>query len=1397
VRDEDVEENLSLRTKLHTDFQVELPPFPDSEELDPDPYFHAVAQAIDSQPGWKVHPDAVVLGCFSFAKLLLYRDLDPQAWPADRPLFSNPFIPALLGNGFPPAPDPIPDGSHLDEWIPSSRLDHVVDADASQTVAIEQVRQGRNIVLHGPPGTGKSQSITNIIATAVLDGKKVLFVAEKLAALEVVQRRLQREGLGDLCLELHSNKASKRAVIEEIGRTWRLGKPKNGDLSHVLSELESRRAALNTHCSNLHQPHPKTGLTPYSVIGDWIRLPEVPDIVATIDLEGAETWPPAERAERENLIAEIGDRILELGPPSAHPWRGIGRETLLPSELPKWTQQIQTVVTCLNACRLSARQIAKTFGLTDPPHLEATRRLSLCARHASQAPDMDRAALGHPVWESSRADLRELVNAGRQLHTARQALGSRVTEAAWEKDFEPARATLAAHGESLLRFLNGPYRAALAELRSVATTGLPESFQDRLAYADHLIAGQRAMRVIRQFDDLGAAAFGTRWRQTNSDWPLLERIVGWVEGLRNDGLGSECLRSFASLARPEAAQPLAAALTQDLERFIPALHGLVADLNLDLAEAFLNTNVETVTFDQLEIHLAAWLRDPRSVFTWIQYYAAMQRAANLRLASLAQALHSGAVPPTQARIAFQHAFYARLLRELTQVFPSLARFDGASHSRLVDEFRRVDRERLALARFQTVAAHHTALPPLHAGVGAVGIVTSELERKRGHRPVRQLLRDAASVVQAIKPVFMMSPLSVAQFLPPGAIEFDLLVIDEASQVQPVDALGAIARSRQIVVVGDSRQLPPTRFFARVTGEDSDAVTESGAAGMQDIESILGLCSARGLPATMLQWHYRSRHHSLIAVSNREFYADKLFVVPSPRPTAEDLGLQLQIVSDGVFDSGGTGTNRVEAKAVCRAVMDHARRHPGLSLGVAAFSVRQQQAILDELELLRRETPATEPFFNDHPNEPFFVKNLENVQGDERDVVFISIGYGRDPDGFLRMNFGPLGAEGGERRLNVLISRARRRCVVFSSIRAADIDLERVTGRGVQALKAFLAFAETGQLEPGGTDPHSRAPSQSFEQAVQATLTAHGHQVAARVGIAGFFIDLAVADPERPGRYLLGIECDGHSYRQSRSARDRDRLRPAVLQNHGWRLHQLWILDWFQRPDEQLRRISDAITKARAEALRENPPPAPPAPEPEEIDRESPTASSPGPLPEAVGPYALFNIAPPAKSEPIHLPPAELSDWLLRIVDVEGPIHEDELVVRIRDLWKLPRAGARLQDVVARGVRALLVAQRCIREEGCLDLPDRPVRVRSREGISSPNLRKPDLLPPSEIRAAILHLVEAAHGVERRELPTAVARLLGFRTTPASLRSLVEQQASRLESDKHLELQSQRWVLPRE
>ena len=492
--------------------------------------------------------------------------------------------------------------------------------------------------------------------------------------------------------------------------------------------------------------------------------------------------------------------------------------------------------------------------------------------------------------------------------------------------------------------------------------------------------------------------------------------------------------------------------------------------------------------------------------------------------------------------------------------------------------------------------------------------------------------------------------------------------------------------------------------------------------------------------------------------------------------------------EAVYERGGARWNLIEAKAVAEAVMRHAREQPEFSLGVGCFSISQRDAVLHELELLRRREREAEDFFAAHPEEPFFVKNLENIQGDERDVIMISVGYGRDASGYLAMSFGPINADGGERRLNVLISRAKRRCEVFSSITADDIDLSRAPKPGVRALKAFLKYAETGVIDvPSGVGEADSV----FEEQVAAALTGVGHEVELQVGTAGFFVDLAVRDPARPGRYLLGIECDGAAYHSAPSARDRDRLRQQVLEDHGWIIHRIWSTDWFRQPQKQLARVVEAIEAAKLEwSIRdrradETKPKSDTARR--TIQRESIEPAVPSSDSLLATPYVEADFRVPGNPEPHLLPRERMIEIVRRIVEIEGPIHRDEIARRVTRVCGYARTGRRIVDAVLVGLN-LAERRGLVSHDGDFfqSVAGNAPTVRDRSNVLSQTLRKPEMLPPAEIRAAAIQVIREHLGASAEEVVIQASRVLGFQSTSAQLRAVIQAELDRLILDGLLE-----------
>ncbi len=697
------------------------------------------------------------------------------------------------------------------------------------------------------------------------------------------------------------------------------------------------------------------------------------------------------------------------------------------------------------------------------------------------------------------------------------------------------------------------------------------------------------------------------------------------------------------------------------------------------------------------------------------------------------------------KISLQKTWYEYLIGQAFRRSPEISKFERASHEEIIAKFKKLDQVNLYYNRARVALKHWEGLPKGNAG-GQVNILKTEFNKKARHMPIRKLVEEAGKAMQAIKPVWMMSPMSIANFLPPGAIDFDLVIFDEASQVRPVDAIGAIARGKQLVVVGDTRQLPPTSFFDKLNTdiEEEENVTA-------DMQSILGMCDGQGAPTRMLKWHYRSQHESLITLSNHEFYEDKLVIFPSPG-SKQNLGLRFHHLPEAVYDRGKTRTNLLEAQAVAKAVISHAAKSPAQSLGVVAFSTAQAQAIQVALETERKASHATESYFTGRPDEPFFIKNLENVQGDERDIILISIGYGRTEEGKVPMNFGPLNNEGGERRLNVLITRAKMRCEVFTNITSEDIKLGESARFGIRALKSFLYFAQYAKFDkPEAIIPNEIRP---FEEEVVGQLTKAGYTVRDKVGSPGFYLDLAIVDPENPGRYILGLICDGKAYDSAASATDRDRLRTQVLELFGWNLYQVWSADWYRNPGRELARLVTAIEQAKlvTETIdKEN------DAWQQELSRETNTENSLATPEYKMAEIHIEHIRPEFQLYTF----AELGNWIAQIVQTESPVHFDEVAKRITDAAGIAKLGSRIRYTLTQALDQAKDEGKVIVKDDFLWAPEMQTAV-VRDRSSLPSVyKKISLVAPEELYEAIRQVVGGAISITEQETIPLLAKLLGF------------------------------------
>ncbi len=1374
---DEVGANASMDAQLRKDFGVALPPMPPAEDLSPSAYFEQVELLVGGKSRWEVDMDSTVLAFFSFNKITIDRDLASKEWAVDGFLERHPVIAALLGRGFHESASRFADDQRLDAVLPPTKTRTVVDADSSQMLAIEDVKQGRDIVIQGPPGTGKSQTITNIIAEAIGQGKTVLFVAEKQAALEVVKSRLDAIELGNACLELHSDKANKKAILTELKRTLALGKPVAGTVETDTALLVAAQERLNDYCEAVNSPLARSGKTLYDLYGEWLGLgTEAGDMVfPELTLPGCENWTPFDFREKEACTERLQAQLARMGSVPAHPFFGSRRLVFLPMEAPALTQLLRGALEKVAAARAEGDTLCAALSLPARGTPGEAAVLAQAVERAVEAPPSRGLRFGTGDWLARGAEMASLLERGERMSALKARFGADLVPKAWDTDVLAARQAVVAHGAKWYRFVDGDFRAAQKQLSLLCAGGVaPKDWNHSRELLDGILEYRRAKAEFAPGEPLGVLLFGAQWQGEASKWPVLRQLFDWITELHREvgdhKLPQAFLDFLAGSPRLDAAHTLARQSIAASAAASTAAREATRVLEWQSTAAGA-PGLEAEPFATQEATLTQWAGNVDRLSEITTFNQLQKQMAAEGLAPLTDAALHWEYSARALTTLLRNVWYAALLRAAYAASPALSSFNGVAQEQTQAKFRALDTRFLFNNRVLLAKQHWDSLPR-SSGQGQLGILTRQFELKTRHFPIRRLMEEAGNAIQTIKPVFMMSPLSVATYLAPNHLRFDLVVFDEASQVKPVDAFGALLRGRQAVVVGDSKQLPPSSFFDKLAMDDDEETEEGG--GTNDIESVLGLFASRGAPSRMLKWHYRSRHESLIAVSNQEFYDNNLVIFPSPDGSREHLGLVLRYLPDTVYDRGRSGTNRKEAQAVADAVIAHARgqiAHPRsewLTLGVAAFSMAQMQEIFLQVELKRQANPDCEPFFDRASREPFFVKNLENVQGDERDVIYISVGYGRDAFGRFGVNFGPLNRDGGERRLNVLITRARLRCEVFTNMLAGDIDLTRSSAKGVEVFRQFLAYARDGALSQ--SVPTGLAPDSPFEREVIAELVAVGYDVEPQMGCAGFRIDIAVRDPAHPGRYILGIECDGATYHSALSARDRDRLRESVLTRMGWRLHRIWSTDWFHRRAAEATRLRDAVAAAIS-AARENertaPEPPPLAP-PSVIIRVEESREVVPPQP-----YIMARLEPVMADHISELTPLGVSDLVVAVVAVESPVSVAEVAQRIAVALSVGRVTRQFRVAVESGCTFAVADGRICRRGEFLWLPGMqspPLRDRA---ACPARLRQLDQIAPEEVAAAAARVVGDSYGIAREEIPRYVGKLFGIERITAEAKPAID------------------------
>lgn len=1369
LADEEMGLNPALELYLRERHKVVLPEIPEEPIGDSLTQYLNAAQRVVNEQRWSVNND-VWLSTFSFESLVLYQDLKAMADVA----VSHRVVAALArATAIEAGSDEVTSG--LDDLPTPEKVPiPVLPADGSQLEALTFGTAGAHLVIHGPPGTGKSQTISNLIADALGRNKKVLFVSSKMAALNVVHQRLQERGLARFCLEAHSTKAGKAKIIDELRRTLEADDLSDGGrFEETLSSLTRVRADLNRYVQELHQVRQPLGKTLYQAIGRTAGLCAAPELRAPLPWTDLSAVSRDDFADRSDLLNELSSQAQVFDGRATYPWRGFSATAITISDREQIEADLRTLLETSNRIRdlIPNLQIvveAADFAVEDLIRLHpafasiaALDRLphSWFARNAEQ---LEQKAT---LFETAARMQRDFEC---QLPIYNQHFDSPPEQA--EPLLLPAVRQFSKRYQRLLpsywKWRSGVQRSAKPGIKIThAVVIRVHAIVCRLLEIDKWFANQQAELSIESPNIRDAAGLSHAAKRYRAAAILVAALLTTKKQPARQTEVSDAFR--------QAAREIPAILSD-------ALHQAMERLDQYWPEGFVDGSSTKSAMTKALGNRASELVGALSLIQeWAALQRTLQKCSSAGLTPFLDAL--GTVSAKYLPLAFDRRFHLLWISEVMAKSDVLTTFNAAQREDLMRKFASLDNSIRGLVGLHIQEKAADSIRRLRSAQSnlagsEVGILRRELQKRKKIKPLRKLFAEIPHALQALKPCMLMSPISVSTYLKPGSVTFDLVVFDEASQLPTPEGIAAILRAEQVVVAGDRNQLPPTSFFrAQIEFDERGESDDDDQLAEEPLESLLddAVATVPLFREAHLKWHYRSKDERLIKFSNAFFYDNRLVTFPSACTDSDGRGVRLTYVPDGIWDRGRSRTNRVEARKVAELVIEHFTRFPSRSLGVVAMNAQQKEAIEDAIAEASECRPDVLPLMDPASvHEPFFVKSLENVQGDERDAMMISVGYGKDSNGHLSLNFGPLNMEGGWRRLNVLITRAKWQTTLVTSIRSHELSGISPNNRGAVALRDFIAYTERSCELPQHPSSPTAEETNDFEDAVATALRDRGLAVDQQVGASKFRIDLAIRDRRDASRYVLGIECDGATYHSTRTARDRDILRQRVLESMGWRIHRVWSTEWFHDRDRAIERALASLSLAESRPVEESVQGVPPRKDSPPDSVTAPSVSSPEDPPAEQRryqpgiPYRKFT----GTADRELLIQSRFSNGLaalvVRVVEAEGPIHEDFLAERLKDVCGVERAGSNVQSNLAEAVNTAVRRKEIERRRQSNFLWMKDAQLNAFR-ISTNSSRRPiDWIHRDEIALAILYLVEDQFGVLRAEVGRGVARLFGLERATA-------------------------------
>jgi MoxR-like ATPase len=1179
-RDEDTLLNITIIEKLRQDFGIEIPDFAeglpqDASGVDVKAVIETVKAAIEGLEGWDV-VNTVLLGLFSFSRFVMWNDMHANR----NKIAENDLVKSLYSGAATPEILEIDrsDAEEEDVFLP-------LTADSSQINAIKAATHDETFVLHGPPGTGKSQTITSMIADGIANGRTILFAAEKKVALDVVYSRLEKIGIAPFCLELHSNKAKKSYVLEQlrIASELRLEKHDPSDYDRKLKEMTERRRELDGYVAALHKRQ-DNGYTVYELINMYAQNESAPDTGA-FPAGFFDGFKAADVTEIESLLGEMAaarsEGTEDLSFVRATEYNQTMRDSVGPAAS-KCREDIAKVIDMKNRVTESAGR----FGVVLPESDGTKASLASLANTVSgclACSSMPSYFLSNDT-EKSINDIIAMSDIYSSAYAMKDDLLTR-----WDPDFltrDPKK----------LQDEFDDAQGKIGPLRSMAVNSLYKKIKDLDKTNGQIKDGMRnEFTKLAQYNETLAKAesFYDQYRA------VMPAVTSSAEaaGIKASALSAR--DEFAKVSGTAGVSSYIKALSSDAdakasaEGFIRSLDEL--DSSYSAVDSILRFEggSDFVSLEEASRKMDVILNNEDRLRSYILFNYSASRVRGAGASNIAESFINGDIKADELVPAFRKKLARELAVRTIDSEEALKNFSSDVFEEKVRQFAKADDEFVKVTREEIYLSLLKRLPDLKADANSgsvLGILQHAIKSRGRGVSIRTLFSNIGDFILKLCPCMLMSPISVAQYLEPGKINFDTVIFDEASQIPTAEAIGVLARGRNAVIVGDPNQMPPTNFFQAMQTEDENALFDVSDDGIvyDDLESILDDCLAINMPSMYLAWHYRSHHESLITFSNRSFYDGKLYTFPSADNRVSKVTL---VDAGGTFDRGKKRVNEVEAKAVVEDIYRRFKEGGGkpCSIGVVTFNINQQNLIDDLISAKCGEDREFEEWVYGQ-EEPVFVKNLENVQGDERDVILFSVAYGKDEEGKIYMNFGPLNRDGGWRRLNVAVTRSRDEMKVFSSLRPEDIKLNDGSSDGVVAFRRFLDYAYGNSAWDYDLQVVSGADNQSPVIDRSAAFTGVADQIIARleeegyscdrnIGKSSFKVDIGIADKETPDVYRLGILLDGPSYFASKTTSAREVSQPSLLKGLGWKLLRVRVIEWWESPDKVMDEIRNALNKS--------------------------------------------------------------------------------------------------------------------------------------------------------------------------------------------------------------------------